>query len=154
VTTRPEPVADVAFAWLVGLLALPWLLHAQLVLASSLGFTPLASRIASWAMIVAAVAGAMLLGHFGRSRGARMPQPPSAAEGAAPRVLRALPIAGGVAVLYPLVTAALLPIIAYDAVAIACRRSHSGWTPAASPGLRATIRCATVTRSAKKPWPR
>jgi hypothetical protein len=117
VTTRPEPVADVAFAWLVGLLALPWLLHAQLVLASSLGFTPLASRIASWAMIVAAVAGAMLLGHFARSRGARMPQPPSAAEGAAPRVLRALPIAGGVAVLYPLVTAALLPIIAYDAVA-------------------------------------
>ena len=114
-----EPVALPAFAWLVGLLALPWLMHAELVLLSSVGARPLAGRAWAWCAIVSSLAGAWLLGHFARRHGALLPQPPSAAgdQPASLRWLRALPYAAAIACLFPLISTCLLPIVAYDAIA-------------------------------------
>jgi hypothetical protein len=117
-------LAEPAFAWLVGLLALPWLLHASLVLSSSLGATPLSGRAPACSIIAGSFAGAWLLGRFARRRAGLGFTPPSAtgdgrADQAAPhltRLLRALSLAGAVAFAYPLVTAAFLPITAYDAI--------------------------------------
>jgi hypothetical protein len=119
---RSAPLAEPAFAWLLGLLALPWLLHTGLVLGSSLGATPLAGRASAWSLIVGSCAGAWLLGMVARRS---LPAPPSAAddvpaEPPAPqltRMLSALSLAGGVAFAFPLLSAALLPITAYDAIA-------------------------------------
>lgn len=111
------PLALPAFAWFVGLLALPWLLHAGLVLASSLGAHPLSGPAPAWLLIAASLAGAVLLGIFARRHGG--PPPPSAAKTAphARALAWALQIGAGVAFVYPLVAAAFLPIIAYDAIA-------------------------------------
>ena len=119
-SARPEPTAEPAFAWLVGSLALPWLLHAELVLLSSVGARPLAGRAWAWCAMVSSIAGAWLLGHFARRHGQLRLEPPSAAEAEAPanlRLLRALPYAAAVACLFPLLSACFLPIIAYDAIA-------------------------------------
>jgi hypothetical protein len=115
-------LAEPAFAWLVGLLALPWLLHAGLVLGSSLGATPLSGRASAWSLILGSCAGAWLLGFVARRS---LSSPPSAADDgqtgqATPqltRMLSALSLAGDVAFVYPLLSAAFLPITAYDAIA-------------------------------------
>jgi hypothetical protein len=112
-------LAEPAFAWLVGLLALPWFLHAGVVLSSSLGAAPLSGRAPAWLISVGSLAGAGLLGLFARRQAGLVSTstPPSAADALPVRLLCAMQVAGGVAFAYPLLSAAFLPITAYDAVA-------------------------------------
>jgi hypothetical protein len=108
-------------------LALPWLLHAGVVLSSSVGATPLSGRAPAWLISVGSLAGAGLLGLFARRHAGLVSTstPPSAAgelpaDQSAPHVMRllcSLQLAGGVAFAYPLLSAAFLPITAYDAIA-------------------------------------
>jgi hypothetical protein len=105
-----------AFAWLIGLLALPWFLHGGVVLFSSLGAKPL-SPLPAWLLILGSLAGAVLLARSARS----LARPPSAEPSAPPApfvplLLKALSVGSLVAFVYPLLTALLLPIIAYDAI--------------------------------------
>ena len=112
-------------------------MHAGLVVCSSLGVRVLSSRVLSCTLIAGSLAAAWGLGVAARRRTGLGSPPPSTAcaadlgeanpvDGATHTVqaalhvkvlLRALPVAGGVALVYPLVTAALLPITAYDALA-------------------------------------
>lgn len=122
VPASPEPVADPAFAWLIGLTGLPWLMHALLVLLSSVGAHPLSGRLWAWLSIGSSLTGAVVLARFAHRR-ARSARPPIAAtppELPVPSVrylLRALQVAGGIAFAYPLLIAPFLPITAYDAIA-------------------------------------
>jgi hypothetical protein len=118
-----EPIAEPTFAPLVGLLALPWFLHAGVVLCSSVGATPLSGPLPAWLLIAGSLAGAWLLARSARRAGGHAAQLSAAStlEGTAPAapitwLLRSLQIAGAIAVLFPFVTATLLPIIAYDAI--------------------------------------
>jgi len=111
-----DPSAEPAFAWLVGLLAVPWFLHATVVLSSSVGIKPLSGPIPAWLLILLSITGAFLL-----ARAARRHARPDAAEDETPArpvklLLQVLTSASVVAFWVPLLTATVLPIIAYDAI--------------------------------------
>jgi hypothetical protein len=98
-------------------LALPWFLHAGVVLCSSIGIKPLAGRTPAWLLITTSLVGAFFLARSARRRahGARPADEPPARL--VRLMLAGLPIASMIAFWVPLLTATLLPIIAYDAIA-------------------------------------
>ncbi|HTU57749.1 MAG TPA: hypothetical protein VMF89_04935, partial [Polyangiales bacterium] len=110
------PAAEPAFAWLIGLLALPWFLHASVVLSSSVGIRPLAGPIPAWLLILISVTGAYMLARAASrqaQRDATNDEPPAQPV---TLLLRLLTIASVIAFWVPLLTATILPIIAYDAI--------------------------------------
>jgi hypothetical protein len=114
-----ETTADATFAWLVGLLALPWFLHTGVVLCSSIGIEPLAGPLPAWLLIAGSLAATVFLSRAARRHGQLASQPPSADQPPARPIrllLHGLQIASLIAFWFPLITAALLPIIAYDAI--------------------------------------
>ena len=111
-----DPAAEPAFAWLVGLLALPWFLHAGLVLCSSIGLKALARPTPAWLLVTASLVGAFFLARSARRR-AHDPRPADEPPARPVRLLLGgLQIASVIAFLVPLLTATILPIIAYDAI--------------------------------------
>lgn len=120
IRAKHKAIAAPEFAWLVGLLALPWLLHAAVVLCSSVGVRPLAT-LPAWLLMLASLAGAFYLARFARRAAERGSRPPSAARTRklslqAEVLLSTLQVAAAIGVLYPLLTAPFLPIISYDAI--------------------------------------
>jgi hypothetical protein len=115
-TETRDPAAEPAFAWLVGLLALPWFLHAGVVLCSTIRLEVLGNPTPAWLLITTSLVGAFFLARSARRRA----QPKSQEEEPPARPVRlllaGLQIAGAIAFFVPLLSATILPIIAYDAI--------------------------------------
>ncbi len=115
--STPGPARELGFAWLLATLAWPWLVHALLVLGSVLGGAPLSGKLVPAGSLLAAF---VFAGWLARCAPVvAVPEPRGASDTLplmAARCMRALQLAAPIAVLFPLLMAALLPIVAYDAI--------------------------------------